>query len=91
MNIKVPVPKGSERYIVSLVDILRVENRSLSFFGAGAHNLYIFEQTSKGDELFSLYSYGQKQDMLDAFSIISSLLKQKSKEQVLLELEPMKK
>ncbi|MBJ6119368.1 hypothetical protein JAO76_14255 [Pontibacter sp. BT310] len=89
MNIKVPVPQGSKRYVISLTDILRIENRSLSFFGAGAHNLYIFEKTSKGDELFSLYSYGHKQDMLTAFSIINSLLAKISKEPVMLELEPM--
>ena len=91
MHIKVPIPQGSKSYIVAIVDILRIESRSVSFIDTGAHNLYIFEKTTTGDELFSLYSYKQKQDMLAAFSIISSLLKQKSKKAVMLELEPMLK
>ncbi|MER2996479.1 hypothetical protein [Pontibacter populi] len=90
MNIKIPIPIGSKGYLIPIVDILRVESRSISFADAGAYNLYIFERTTTGDELFSLYSYKQKQDMLAAFSIISSLLIQKSKELVMLELEPMK-
>ncbi|MBC5775487.1 hypothetical protein H8S95_15525 [Pontibacter sp. KCTC 32443] len=90
MNIKIPVPKGCRSYSVPLVDIVRVENCSLTFFNTSAHNLYIIEKARKGEESFSLYSYRHKKDMLFALQTITDLLKKKSVKSVVLELEPMK-
>jgi hypothetical protein len=90
MNIKIPAPQGGKISFISLVDIIRVENCSLTFFGSSAYNLYVVEKVDKGEEFFSLYSYKRKEDMLTAFNIISGLLKKKSDEPVILEMEPVK-
>lgn len=89
MNIKIPAPQGGKISFISLVDIIRVENCSLTFFGSSAYNLYVVEKVCKGEEFFSLYSYKRKEDMLAAFDIISSLLKKKSAETIILEMEPV--
>lgn len=88
MNIKIPAPQGTKRSLISLVDVVRIENCSLTFFNASAYNLYIIEKANKGEEFFSMYSYKQKKDMLEAFNIISSLLKAKSVEPITLQMEP---
>ncbi|NDK55157.1 hypothetical protein [Pontibacter fetidus] len=90
MNIKIPAPQGSKIAYISLVDIERVENCSLTFFDSSAHNLYVVEKATKGEEFFSLYSYKRKEDMLTAFNLINGLLKKKPAETIILEMEPMK-
>ena len=90
MNIKIPAPYGCKGSQISLCDVVRIENCSLSFFEASAFNLYIIEKADKGEEFFSLFSYRQKEDMLFAYNTIISLLKEKKKGTITLEMEPMK-
>ena len=90
MNIKIPAPQGSKNSLIPLCDIIRIENCSLSFFEASAYNLYIIEAADEGDECFTLFSYRQKQDMLFAYQTISTLLKDRTKEPIVLEMVPIK-
>ncbi|MEJ8756269.1 hypothetical protein WG947_04630 [Pontibacter sp. H259] len=90
MNIKIPAPYGLTTSLISLSDIVRIENCSLTFFKATAYNLYIIEKAEKGEEVFSLFSYHQKQDMLFAYNTIIQLLKDKKNKSITLEMEPMK-
>lgn len=90
MNIKIPAPQGGKISFISLVDIIRVENCSLTFFGSSAYNLYVVEKVYKGEEFFSLYSYKRKEDMLLAYNTISSLLKERPVETITLEMAPVK-
>lgn len=90
MNIKIPAPHGCKASLISLVDIIRVENRSINFSNGSSYNLYIIEKVHKGEEYFTLYSYKQKKDMLFAYDTINSLLKEKKTEAVTLVMAPMK-
>jgi len=91
MTIKIPVPHGQKTTFITLKDVLRIENCSLTYFKKSSHNLYIIEKLGRNEEVFSLYTYPKKQDMLFAYNTIQQLLKDKADKSIVLQLEPMKK
>ena len=91
MTIKIPVPYGQKTDFITLKDVLRIEKCTLTYFKKSTHNLYIIEKLGRNEEVFSLYTYPQKADMLFAYNTIQQLLQDKTNTSVVLQLEPMQK
>lgn len=89
MNVKILAPHGCNGTSILLSDVVRIENRSLSYFKACAYNLYIVEKKPHTNEFFTLYCYNEEKDMLRAYNTIASLLKDSPPEAVILEMVPM--
>lgn len=90
MNVKISAPHGCNGTSIQLSDVIRIENRSLSYFKVCAYNLYIVEKKPNATELFTLFCYKEEKDMLHAYNTIASLLKDSPSEAVTLEMVPMK-
>ncbi|WP_299819526.1 hypothetical protein [uncultured Pontibacter sp.] len=89
MNIKIAAPNGCINYLVPLSDVTRIENHTLSFFEKRVYNLYIIVGLHQGEEAYTLFSYQKEEDMLSAYNCIAALIKKKSPQHIMLEMEPV--
>ncbi len=89
MTVEIKIPQGLHSSSLPFKDIVRVENRSFSFFNVCTYQLYITIKNSDQEELFSLFSYEQEKDMQLAYDTIASLINQSLQGPITLEMVPM--
>lgn len=92
MIIRLIESNGSVKASIPLVDIKRVETRTLNFFGESTHNLYLF-MGEEGDEYFMLLTYLCPIHMEKAGRNLQGLIRQAAQDsptvgEVVFELHP---
>ena len=87
MIISIKGPKDSLSATIRVKDIVRLEACTLEFFGKKVFNLYIIIKAD-ADESFHLFSYSRQENFKDAFSNLSSVLKQDSSKTGIIQVEP---
>lgn len=89
MIIRIPAPCGCTTTSIKLDDIIRIEASSLSFFNEHSYNLYIMMRNVAKEECFHLFSYSSFKDMQKAYKQLSALLKEKPRQDLSIQMQPV--